>query len=398
MADTLTQRPPVEEPPKALSATFGYYTGFIGLGLSMAVLGATLDQLAYMSGTKLAGISYLFMAKGLGYLVGTVRAGGLYDKYRGHLIMGGALGLMALGLAIVPMMSVLLMLAALMFIVGFGEGLVDVGGNALIVWAHPKRVDPWMNALHFFYGIGAVMSPLIIVLIAKYSDSVALIYWVIAVVLLIPAVWINRLPSPKGRVSTEENHRPAERPVLLFLLAALFFLCVGAEFSLMGWIKVYAEHTGLASVESAPYFLAGFLGAFTVGRLLGIPLSAWISPSKLLAIDIAGALICVSLVIAFPQSVAILWIGTIGMGASIASMFATAFNYAERRMAITGRVTSWFLIGASLGSMTVPWLIGQLFERMGPEITMKIVAIDLVIAALLFMVITRYCRRHNLPA
>jgi hypothetical protein len=57
---------------------------------------------------------------------------------------------------------------------------------------------------------------------------------------------------------------------------------------------------------------------------------------------------------------------------------------------MSGQVTSLFLVGASLGAMLLPWLIGQLFIDMGPSITMIVILADLVLATLLFGVLMVY--------
>jgi nitrate/nitrite transporter NarK len=54
---------------------------------------------------------------------------------------------------------------------------------------------------------------------------------------------------------------------------------------------------------------------------------------------------------------------------------------------MSGRVTSCFLIGASVGSMFLPWFIGQLFEKAGPRITTRVIAVDYA-AALVVLVAT----------
>jgi fucose permease len=77
------------------------------------------------------------------------------------------------------------------------------------------------------------------------------------------------------------------------------------------------------------------------------------------------------------------------MGVGIAPMFPTSISLAERRMAITGQVTGWFLVGASLGSMSIPLLIGQLFERVGPEVAIAIILTDMILAMLVFLIIRR---------
>lgn len=72
------------------------------------------------------------------------------------------------------------------------------------------------------------------------------------------------------------------------------------------------------------------------------------------------------------------------------SVFPTVLTLAERRRAITGKVTSVFFVGASLGGMTLPWLIAQLFTAIGPQTTMLAILIDLVLALLMVTALLRY--------
>jgi fucose permease len=89
------------------------------------------------------------------------------------------------------------------------------------------------------------------------------------------------------------------------------------------------------------------------------------------------------------------WIGTFGLGLSIASMFPSSLNFAERRMPITGRVTSYLLVGANAGSMLLPWVVGQMFETVGPQSLMIVVEGVLILALLLFLVIIRYSKQFR---
>jgi MFS family permease len=73
----------------------------------------------------------------------------------------------------------------------------------------------------------------------------------------------------------------------------------------------------------------------------------------------------------------VLWAGTLGAGVSLAAVFPTALALAGRHMPVRGSVNAWFFAGASVGSMGLPWLIGQLFERVGPRVTFALVAADL---------------------
>jgi fucose permease len=64
----------------------------------------------------------------------------------------------------------------------------------------------------------------------------------------------------------------------------------------------------------------------------------------------------------------------------MASIFPTTLSLAERRMMITGRVTGWFFVGVGAGAMTIPWMVGQLFEGVGPQVLLFVLALDLLLA------------------
>ena len=87
------------------------------------------------------------------------------------------------------------------------------------------------------------------------------------------------------------------------------------------------------------------------------------------------------------------WIGTMGLGLSIASFFPSLMNYVEGTMPITGRTTSIILVGANAGSMVFPWLVGQLFEGIGPYTLMITLGAN-VLATLLVLTATILYVRH----
>jgi hypothetical protein len=59
-------------------------------------------------------------------------------------------------------------------------------------------------------------------------------------------------------------------------------------------------------------------------------------------------------------------------------------------MVLTGKITRWFFVGAGTGGMFLPWLIGQLFVEIGPNITMQLIAFDLMLALILLIRILGY--------
>lgn len=146
----------------------------------------------------------------------------------------------------------------------------------------------------------------------------------------------------------------------------------GAEISFGGWIFSYAVATGVADEVTAAYLTSAFWAAFTAGRLISIPLAARFRARALMTVDLLGCLVSVGVMIVWPQSVTAVWLGTMGLGLSFASLFPTTLILAERHLHVQGKTTSYFFMGASLGAMTIPWFIGQRFEAVGPQATVGV--------------------------
>ena len=379
------------------SITAAYYASFVALGLTLAALGPTLPGLAERTGSSLSAISYLFTARSLGYLLGSYRGGRLFDRMRGHPVAAAALLSMALAMALVPLMPSLWLLIAAMLVLGAAEGTMDVGLNTLLVWIHRANLGPYMNALHFFFGVGAFVSPLVVAQVLARSESIDAAYWILAVALVPVAVWLARLPSPPIE-SAETTAEAGSSKGLVVVLAACFFFCVGAEVAFGGWIYTYALTLGLADVTGAAYLTSAFWGSFTVGRLIAIPISARIGPVRILAFVLVGCVLSIVLILSWPHSLTVLWLGTLGIGMSVAPIFASLLTLAERHLAITGRLTGWFFVGSSTGAMSLPWLIGQYFESGGPTVTMVIILANLIVALGLFAALILHVRSRVRPA
>ncbi len=390
---TTTVGSPVALRMDRVAKTVVYYAAFIALGLATASLGPTLSGLAQHTRTRLSEISFLFAARALGYLIGSLVSGRLYDRAPGHWVMGVALICMAVMLALAPVMPLLGLLTVVMLILGMSEGGVDVGGNTLLVWVHRGQVGPFMNGLHFFFGVGAFLAPLIIAQAILMSGDVTWAYWALAVLALPAAVGALRLPSPARPANVRASQAGHSNARLIILIVWFLFLYVGAEASFGGWIFTYATALGLSRGAAAAYLTSAFWGALTVGRLLAIPIAAHLHPRSILMIDLVGCLLSVSVILLWPGSLIALWSGTLGVGLAMASVFPTTISLAESRMNITGQVTSWFFVGASLGGMTVPWTIGQLFESIGPRVTMMTILADLVLATGVFVALMLTARQ-----
>lgn len=379
----------------AFRQTLAYYAAFIALGLYLASLGPTLPSLAKHTDAHLDQISILFAARSLGYLLGSMGIGKAYDRIPGHVLLAIILLGMGAMMALSPLIHLLWLLVLVMLILGIGEGGLDVGGNILLLMVHKRNVGSLMNGLHFFFGVGAFLSPIIFAQALLISGDVNVGYWALALYALPVALWILRTPSPVLLTKNRDRTTESINIALISLVSLFFFLYVGAEASFGGWIFTYSVSMKLGEPATAAYLTSAFWGALTAGRLLAIPIALRFRPGRIIMIDLLISLICMGIIRVFDESILAIWVATIGMGLAMASIFPTTLIVAEHRMRLSGEVSRWFFVGVGLGGMFLPWVIGQLFEGLGPQITTFFIAIDLSLALIVFYFILRYPLRDR---
>lgn len=369
------------------SQTLVYLGAFVALGLANASLGATLPGLASNTQTALQDMGFLFTARSLGYLAGSLTGGRLYDYLPGHRLMFGMIVSLAIAMMLVPLVSLFWLLIIVMLFMGLSESILDIGGNTLLVWLHGKDVGPFMNSLHFAFGLGAFLSPIIIAQAVLWGGNLVWAYGGLALLILLSGLRLLTMPTPISQEVADDSTKAEINYQLTSLIALFFFVYVGIEVSIGGWILTYVTQLNLTSELMASYLTAGFWGALTLGRLVSIPLATRLRPRYILILSLSGTLLMIGIMLLQPETISLIWLGTLGSGFCMAAIFPTTLSLAERHMVITGQVTGLFFVGASLGGMILPWLVGQLFVIIAPIalfITVFVnVLVGLVILALI---------------
>lgn len=383
---------------RKLRIAAAYYATYVLLGLMLTCIGPSLDALQHQSGSTTEAIALLFTASSLGYIAGSLLAPRLYGGIPGNRVLPGALLFLALMTATVPWLGSLALLMVVFALIGVPLGVMDVGGNTLLVWLYRDDVPPYMNALHLSFGLGAFAGPLVFDRFAVATGNAATTFWLFAALMVPVALWLASLPTPDS--PTDARVRADGRSILrryawlIGLIAAFFFMHMGGELAFGGWIFTYADDA-TGSGTTARVINSVFWGGLVIGRLVAVPLATRLSPRAMLQLDLVGAVASLALIILLPDSIPALWIGTVGFGLSIASMIPSSFNLAERRLPITSQVSASFLVGGSLGSMTLPWLVGQLFVPYGPLSVMYVTGAAMLVAGVLFALIVRLRARPD---
>ena len=353
--------------PKESQKFLTYAIGYVALGIGVAFLGPLLPYLADKVDVSIGQISFIFIAQNLGYLIGSVFGSRLFDCFKSHPLMILSLSLMVVMGILIPLIHCFFLLLVVLWFFGLGFGIFAVGGTLNLVWLYKSRVSPYLIALHFSFGIGSVLAPIVISYVLGWSDgNLNWAIWTLVILFLPGFIGLISLASPEN--TAKKAHTGGVQPVnvqLIILITVLFFIAVGVQNGFGNWLFTYVLDLRIANSTSAALMTSIFWGSITVGRLFAIPISKKISSTMMLFVNFVLATTVLGLILVYPERGWMMWAGAAGLGLATSSIFPSLFSFAEARLEMTGRVTGIFFLGISLGMMALPMLLGQVFEYIG---------------------------------
>jgi len=382
-----------------LRNTLGYYLLFISLGFGLGITGPALPSLAEQTSSTLGVIGSMFLVSATGGMLGTVLGGRILDRVpRGHRVLGVAQLISAALLAAIPLAGSLPVLLLISFFSGLPGGLINTGTNTLLMWTHDKKAGPYINGLHFSFGLGAFLAPTVFAQVIHLGGTYQYAYWALAGLAVPIGLFMVFLPNdPKHPDQRLDEPQPQEnlRKVLPAVIIAMLFLFfyVGSELTYGNWIFTYALTLNLANAAQAAYLTSGFWLSFTIGRAISIPVAARFKPAQILSVAFFGGLGALSLLIFFSNSINMLWLATLAVGFFMAPIWATGYNLAGQSIKLTATISSVIILGDSFGGVVLPWLTGRAIEGFGAQTMPRLVFISLAINALIFVVMLLHRRK-----
>jgi fucose permease len=347
------------------------FLGFILLGLGSGAAGVLIPyQMADYQVDKVV-IGLTFFAFSGGYVLSGLSNGMLINRLgtRGQLTLGAAAYLVtAFGIGLRPAFPVLL---AASVVAGFGTGVLDSGLNAYVTTL-PGHVA-LLNYLHAFFGVGALLGPLLATeLVTRqrpWQDTYLVLAAVSVPVLIGFAVALPRRvgPLPDGHPSGAPLAAVLRHPAVW--LAALFLgLYVGIEVTVGNWSFSLLKLAQGQADRFAGGVVAGYWLGLTLGRFLLNALVARLGLSvSTMMYACVGGVIAATLVTWWSPGVLVGALGFALIGFFLGPVFPTVI--AVTPQLLPGRLVSTavgLLVGASVvGGSFLPWLAGAVAEGFG---------------------------------
>ena len=348
------------------------FFAFILIGANDGALGVLIPSMRLHYGVDKATIGLLFLFQTVGYLVAAFNSGLLVEKLgnRRFLVLGVVSFLLGVGtLSLMPQFMVILIM---MLPLGFGVAIIDAGLNTYI--ASMPRNAALLNYLHAFYGIGALLGPLIAstILAIRWGWNSVYIVWIgMSLVLLIGFQLVFREENISQREDTatrpESNVLVAALSVPMVWIAALFMLIyVGAEVSVGSWTYSFLTEERHAPILLAGWMVSGYWIGLTLGRLTLARVTLRIGSERLILGCLVGVVIGGLFVWLLPvYAVSAVGLGLIGF--SFGPIYPTTIALISNKVSsrILPSVIGFMVSLGSIGAAICPWLAGLLAQRFG---------------------------------
>uniref|UniRef100_A0A1A8G1B1 KIAA1919 n=2 Tax=Nothobranchius korthausae TaxID=1143690 RepID=A0A1A8G1B1_9TELE len=386
---------------------------FLGLGMSISVLGPTFKDLAENVNKNISNISYIFVGRSAGYIGGSLVGGVLFDRMNPHLLLGLSLLLTSFGMYAIPFCRQVAVLTAFMSSIGMTMGALDTGGNVLILNTWGEHSGPHMQALHFSFAAGAFASPIIAKMLFGHhgnttysvhpntnhsSSTFTMIESMWAYVVISSFVFLFSLfffflyacsvvPLDKPRASPGRALVARRHVALVALLFFFFFAYVGAEVAYGSFIFTFAtDYAGMSQAEAAGLNSA-FWGVFAAARGFAIFFAACLRPGTLILLCLVGSTVSSLLLCLFSSQNVSLWVCTGLYGASMATTFPSGISWLEQYTTVTAHTAAVFVVGAALGEMVLPAIVGFLLGKFPHQpLLMYLSLITAIFTSILFPV------------
>ena len=340
------------------------HAAFVPTGIVTVLLGPVLPALSARWALTDEQAGEFFTAQFLASTIGVALSGVLVPRvgYRTVMILG--MVFMAGGVSFLTLGSHLVGLGAVACY-GIGLGLTIPTCNLLVAEVNPRTRASALSLLNFSWTVGAVACPFLLAPFQR-TGRISTFFLVLAAFVFLVAIslaWGKLPPAVAKSKTSSESSTPLLRLLgkpTAMVLGTLFFVYVGTENAVGGWLASYAkrlvDQPGTVWVTTPSYFYGGLLA----GRALAPIFLRSVSEVRLVRLSVATALLGLILLLASHSMAFVLGFAAI-IGLGLAAIYPVTISLLTNCFGpMAARVGSVMFMLASFGAACMPWLVGVL--------------------------------------
>src|SRR5215469_13902228 len=343
------------------------HSGFVLIGVSMTMLGPILPYFTNHWALTDAQAGLFFSTQYFGSFLGTLLTSALLPRFGFSKVISAGYLCFALGFVFLGM-GPWYFSTAFVAIYGIGYGLANPSVNLRATQLPSSNIAAAVSLLNFSWGIGAVSCPFLVAYFLGHLSLRALALALTACYAVLCLVHFSRKDGAAQKTESRSKRtlgvwRARLQPSPWISLALLFFLYVGIEVSVGGWVALEEKRMAVVisgKLAAAPAFFYGFL---LVGRFL-VPLGLKLFSQR--RICAAGLFVIAAgvFLVAFAPSPLLLYLGASLAGFGCAPQYPI---YVTWLAAIFKEDSTWlaalFFGAAGLGSSIMPWFVGVIASQ-----------------------------------
>ena len=372
-----------------------YYIFFVN-GMLALLIGSLLPYIQESYNLDYLFCGILVSAHALGNLCSSFLGGILPIKIgrKNTLLLLGAFGVISFVLMTLNGSHYILLSA--FFFTGINRGAVSNFNNSVMndvatgkAWA--------LNLLHAFFSVGAFSAPILVLFITKNTHQnwifVALIEAILIIISLLVVFFMNvpnNYPAKKDSGLTDWSFMKNK----YFLVAtAILFTYLCDEQAINGWLVTYLKDSKVLSSEFSQIMTSVLWLVILVGRLITAILSTKVKKQYLLLGTGIGYIIFALILLFIHQSL-ITSIGVIGVGLSMAGIYATTISGVGEVLKKYPAALSILLTVGGLGATIMPSIVGAVAGKIGIEGGMGVIILA-VCLNLFFIIFNIHIRKND---
>jgi MFS transporter, FHS family, glucose/mannose:H+ symporter len=359
--------------------TAACFLSFFVFGFTDNLKGPTLPSMIHELNIDYGTSGNIFFGEYFGFVITSLIAGILADRFGLKVILILAGGLLAAGVAGYSTFSNTMILTASLFSVGLGLGAIELGANATIVQIHTKKTGLYLNLMAVLHGLASLIAPLFAGWLLGLNISWRTIYrWDIPLialfVLLLLFLQFPKAQEQNNSIDFKNIPNFAFKGILPWFYAAIAFY-VAAEIGVGSWLVTFLQETRGQSILASNQNLSLFFGLLTLGRLVGGFIVHRLGYLRSILFASIGSLACILLGTFTNFSV---FFPITGFFFSIIFPTFTAAvseNLKENTNTILGVLFTFAGIGGLLG----PWIIAWASDLLGLKLGFAFIGIFTVL-------------------
>ncbi|MWV42758.1 MFS transporter [Paenibacillus sp. HJL G12] len=332
----------------------------------------------------------------IGFLLASLVAGILADRKGIKIVMMSGTILMMIGLFGTSAAFSVTFFLGFYLIVGLGIGTMTVSVATLIPTFFKERAGVIFNLSNALFGVGMIVTPLIINMIFAHNISWRAFYIGVAVIIAIILFALISFKQSKDSSTKGENEVTVKsvlqlfqnRQIILVILFILFY--VAAEAGFLNFFPILYTSLDIAGMDAAhkaataSYIIASFAFLFTIGRFAGGFIIYKLGDRRTLVIFSLFALISLIAGRIFMKDFSYL-IMVFGLAMSV--LFPTAQGIASKLTEKAGSLQGLIYVASGLGGAVVGIVIGQVSNSFGIQVGFNILILfTAIISILAFMI------------